>query len=154
MIRAIAFKGGYVEGNTCAWLVYQVPEQQAFTSAKEALASFSHYLFHKFSLDYNKSDNVDDWNDFIFRIFVSTNDDYGYDESDQAQVACGASWNYYEYSFDLPIKEMIVIHERAENVLLCALRDNHNDLYSKFDDDDFVDGPNDIDLKSYQKLIE
>ena len=28
MIKAIAFKAGYVEGNACAWLVYQVPEQQ------------------------------------------------------------------------------------------------------------------------------
>jgi hypothetical protein len=154
MIRAIAFKGGYVEGNTCSWMVYQVSDNFAFSTAKEALASLSHYLFHKFSLDY-KHINIDDWNQFIWSLFGSDNDSYGYDSSEEAQQACGADWLYYVYGFDVPLNEMIVIHERAENIFLCSLNDNHKEFYAKFDeDDDFSDGPNDMDLEAYKELIE
>jgi hypothetical protein len=154
MISAIAFKTGYVESNTCSWLIYQVEENCAFNTPKEAIASLSHYLFHKFSLEYKNGD-VDDWSIFIRSIFGSDIDSYGFEEDEAAQRACGSEWIYYSFGFGTPMEQILVIYERADHIFLCALRDSHKELYNLIgEEDDYCDGPNDMDIQAYKELIE
>lgn len=154
--QAIALKNGYVESNSTSWLIYQTTYTEPFKSKKEAIISLATYLFFKHQIDSGKQNiSFDSWCFFISKIFKLNNDSYGYHTHEEAIEKCGADWDYCSFIFNISIDEIIVIPERAENILFYALSIGNPDLFSSFGelDEDDISGPNNMDKIEFEKLI-
>lgn len=152
LYTVVAFKIGYVESNSVAWLIYQ--SSKIFSSRKEIVSSLAYYLFHKFKLDSKRLD-IDSWNYFVRRLVKLDNDSYRYRTHEEAQELTDCDWDYCTFNFRTPIQEVVSVDERAEHFFLYALKENHPELFKEFEEmDDYdINGPNDIDKNYYEEII-
>lgn len=176
IVRAIALRFGYVESNTLAWLTFQAQYAPYPTSRKEALQSLAEYLFQKFNppvegprrkccqaslkkdpdgkfcskcgLSIKKCFYVQAWYDYVSGLQSSDIDGYGFC-SEEGNSPHG--WDPSAFAFGIADQQILLVHERADEILLLALLDLHPELKEIVDAPDEL--PADYVVEDYQELL-
>lgn len=94
-------------------------------------------------LEYKTDFSSDDWHKFLFKLCNADFDDCSLNED--------ADWNPYDFNFDVPNSEIVVIPVHAKTVLDIALLKLHPNLIDEFDID--ID-ENSWQYKEYLEFIE
>lgn len=133
MIKAVAIVCGYVETTTTSWLIFSA-RGKVPSSKKEALYSLAEYLYQEYM--YNNDMNYDRDEDFFdladFKIFMydlhSSNASAGPNTYPFDDVPNPNGWEPWGFNFDLPRQEILVISERAEDMLILAIGELHPEI--------------------------
>lgn len=134
MIKAVAIVCGYVETTTTSWLIFSA-RGEVPSSKKEALYSLAEYLYQEYM--YKNDMNYDRDEDFFdladFKIFMydlhSSNASAGPNSYPFESGGPNPNgWEPWGFNFALPRQEILVIPERAEDMLVLALGELHPEI--------------------------